>query len=298
MEERQLILFVETVQLGSFQKTAELNLMSQRAVSKRISALETEIGAILFDRQKNKINLTAAGKHFLTRATELLNTMRMTTYEVQQITQQAKEQFSVGYFSPFEGALLRMALLDLPTTTNFLIEEAGIEHLISDVLLKKIDCAVIIENPLFNAKIDQTNLDSVTLVTDHMTLGISPDLITDQTDSPADYLAKFPVIYYSSEESTYLEEVFKSSIGQFADTFSARRVNSYEQMQLLVGMGKAISFYPTELIKYMATPYDHITYLSLDGVTTAHSEFKLIYHHNNHQPLIKQIQRYFDNHQF
>ncbi|MCZ2119286.1 LysR family transcriptional regulator [Levilactobacillus brevis] len=273
MEERQLILFVETAQLGSFQKTAELNLMSQRAVSKRISALEAEIGATLFDRQKNKINLTAAGKHFLTRATELLNTMRMTTYEVQQFTQQAKEQFSVGYFSPFEGALLRMALLDLPTTTNFLIEEAGIEHLISDVLLKKIDCAVIIDNPLFNAKIDQT-------------------------DSPADYLAKFPVIYYSSEESTYLEEVFKSSIGQLADTFNARRVNSYEQMQLLVGMGKAISFYPTELIKYMATPYDHIAYLSLDGVTTAHSEFKLIYHHDNHQPLIKQIQRYFDTHQF
>lgn len=224
--------------------------------------------------------------------------MRMTTYEVQQITQQAKEQFNVGYFSPFEGVLLRMALLDLPTTTNFMIEEAGIEHLISDVLLKKIDCAVIIDNPLFNAKIDQTDLESVTLVTDHMTLGLSPDLITDQTDSPADYLAKFPVIYYSSEESTYLEEVFKSSIGQLADTFNARRVNSYEQMQLLVGMGKAISFYPTELIKYMATPYDHITYLSLDGVTTAHSEFKLIYHHGNHQPLIKQIQRYFDTHQF
>ncbi|WP_080775016.1 helix-turn-helix domain-containing protein [Levilactobacillus brevis] len=54
MEERQLVLFVETAQFGSFQKTAEFNLMSQRAVSKRISALETEIGATLFDRQKTR----------------------------------------------------------------------------------------------------------------------------------------------------------------------------------------------------------------------------------------------------
>jgi len=299
MDQKQLTLFVETAQFGSFQRAADHNFLSQRAVSKRIGALEEELGIDLFQRTKNKITLTAAGQHFLSRAEELLNTMHMARYEAQQVAQQTTNQLTVGYFSPFEGVLLHLALASLPETTDFIIEEKGIEHLISDVLLKTIDCAIIIDNDRLNATLDRSELASVPIVEDHMMLGVGTRVHqTHPSAHPQDYLTRLPVIYYSSEESTYLEEVFRQSVGQLAGTLNVQRVGSYEQMQLLVGMGKAVSFYPTELVKYMANPYDQITYLPLTGIVTRRSTFRLIYRRDNPHAVIQTMLAYFSQHHF
>lgn len=60
MNEELLRLFLDVVQLGSFQKVAEKNYVSQRAVSRQIQRLEQNLHTQLFERKKNKIVLTPA----------------------------------------------------------------------------------------------------------------------------------------------------------------------------------------------------------------------------------------------
>jgi len=64
--------FLAVAETGSFSRAAERLFLTQPAVSKRIAALETELGTPLFDRIGRRIQLTEAGRALLDRAHSLL----------------------------------------------------------------------------------------------------------------------------------------------------------------------------------------------------------------------------------
>lgn len=64
--------FLAVAESGSFSRAAERIYLTQPAISKRIAALEKEIGARLFDRIGRGIHLTPAGEALLTRARNVL----------------------------------------------------------------------------------------------------------------------------------------------------------------------------------------------------------------------------------
>ncbi len=64
--------FLMVAKTGSFSHAAEALYLTQPAVSKRISALESELNYQLFDRVKKHIVLTEAGKIFLPRAQTII----------------------------------------------------------------------------------------------------------------------------------------------------------------------------------------------------------------------------------
>jgi DNA-binding transcriptional LysR family regulator len=64
--------FVAVAESGSFSRAAETVFLTQPAISKRIAALETELGTSLFDRIGRKVQLTEAGKALLGRAHTIL----------------------------------------------------------------------------------------------------------------------------------------------------------------------------------------------------------------------------------
>lgn len=72
MDMHALQAFVEVARRGSFSLAAEALFVTQPAVSKRVSTLEQELGARLFDRIGRKISLTEAGRALLPRARRLL----------------------------------------------------------------------------------------------------------------------------------------------------------------------------------------------------------------------------------
>jgi DNA-binding transcriptional LysR family regulator len=72
MDMHALQAFVEVARRGSFSMAAEALFVTQPAVSKRVSALEQELGARLFDRIGRRISLTEAGRALLPRARRLL----------------------------------------------------------------------------------------------------------------------------------------------------------------------------------------------------------------------------------
>ena len=66
-----LIAFIEVARYQSFSLAAEALFMSQPAISKRISALELELGTTLFNRINRQVTLTEAGRALLPRVQAL-----------------------------------------------------------------------------------------------------------------------------------------------------------------------------------------------------------------------------------
>ncbi|MEJ2347455.1 MAG: LysR family transcriptional regulator [Gammaproteobacteria bacterium] len=72
MEIDTLQALVAVAERGSFSRAAEQLFVTQPAVSKRIAALENELGTALFDRIGHRIVLTEAGRALLPRARGIL----------------------------------------------------------------------------------------------------------------------------------------------------------------------------------------------------------------------------------
>lgn len=74
--------FVAVAELGSFSRASEQLFMTQPAVSKRIAALEDDLGVALFDRLGRGIQLTEAGQTFLTSSRRILADIQISRDEV------------------------------------------------------------------------------------------------------------------------------------------------------------------------------------------------------------------------
>lgn len=72
MEILNLQTFISVSDARSFSRASEQLFITQPAVSKRISALEQELGVLLFDRIGKKVQLTEAGKALLPSAKKIL----------------------------------------------------------------------------------------------------------------------------------------------------------------------------------------------------------------------------------
>lgn len=74
--------FLEVYRSKHFGRAAKNLFISQSAISARIKQLEDELGTRLFTRDRNNIELTAAGKKFLTYAENILNTWNRAKQEI------------------------------------------------------------------------------------------------------------------------------------------------------------------------------------------------------------------------
>lgn len=71
MDILQIQYFLSIVETGSFSAAADEHFISQSSLSKKIMALEKELGVPLFDRSKRKIFLTDAGEVFQEHARKI-----------------------------------------------------------------------------------------------------------------------------------------------------------------------------------------------------------------------------------
>jgi DNA-binding transcriptional LysR family regulator len=72
MDIASLKAFIEVAETGSFSRAAEALFITQPAVSKRIAALETQLGVSLFDRIGKQIQLTEAGRALIPGSKRIL----------------------------------------------------------------------------------------------------------------------------------------------------------------------------------------------------------------------------------
>lgn len=82
MDTQGLQAFLAVAEQGSFSLAGEQLYLTQPAVSKRIAALESQIGQRLFDRFKRQVVLTPAGHQLLPRARQIIALLKETQRDI------------------------------------------------------------------------------------------------------------------------------------------------------------------------------------------------------------------------
>ncbi|MFO0551763.1 MAG: LysR substrate-binding domain-containing protein [Polyangiaceae bacterium] len=132
MELRLLRSFLVVAEELHFGRAARRLSISQPPLSAQIKKLEDELGAVLFERTKRKVELTAAGRELCERARRLLAEADKAALEVQRIARGESGSLRIGYAAAATHAVLpalvprfrashrdvRLELFEMPSATQ------------------------------------------------------------------------------------------------------------------------------------------------------------------------------------
>ena len=135
MNKKQIEYALELLKTLNFSVTAQKLRISQPALSKHISNLESELGVALFDRNTTPVELTPAGEYFFVQAKELLYKEEQLYLSMKDFSSGTKGSLNIG-ISPFRALYL------IPEICKKVIEKYPdvkivLHEDLSDVLRKK-----------------------------------------------------------------------------------------------------------------------------------------------------------------
>ena len=135
MEIHQLRYVCAVAETGSFTRGARREHVTQPSLSQQIIKLEAEVGAQLFDRLKNHVRLTEAGRTFLRTAKAILNLTDQAANELKHFANQPEGSVMVGAIPTVAPSLVPPVLKSLQMRYP-LIEVRIIEDLQTGLLPK------------------------------------------------------------------------------------------------------------------------------------------------------------------
>lgn len=94
---RHLVYFREVARQLHFRKAAEALAVAQPALSRQIAQLEAALGALLFNRSRRRVELTAAGRTLLERAEPLLRALHALPGELRALAEGKVGQLKVAF---------------------------------------------------------------------------------------------------------------------------------------------------------------------------------------------------------
>jgi DNA-binding transcriptional LysR family regulator len=111
MDTTMLRAFQEVARRGSFTAAADALRYTQSAVSRQVSALEDEVGAVLFDRVPRRgVRLTDAGQSLLPHAEAVLERLEAAQRDIAALARLDAGQLRVGAFPTANAELIPRAL--------------------------------------------------------------------------------------------------------------------------------------------------------------------------------------------
>jgi DNA-binding transcriptional LysR family regulator len=169
MEFKQIEYFLQVVDSGSFSEAAYELYISQSSLSKKIIALEQEIGVSLFDRSKRKITLTPAGVKFLPHARKMEADYRAMIEEVAQYKPTPTLTIAAIPVIAQYGILSLISRFEhLHPEVHLVLEEREASEMMQDLNNHKYDLVFTRDNFL-----DMDNFDSVEILNDHLVVVLS-----------------------------------------------------------------------------------------------------------------------------
>ena len=89
-------IFRDLIETGSFSKAAELNYLTQSAVSQQLKHLERSVGRPLLDRGSRQLKLTPAGRIFYRTAKRIVASYEDITARIQSIAPESEQRLRIA----------------------------------------------------------------------------------------------------------------------------------------------------------------------------------------------------------
>jgi len=97
MTVNQMQYFVALCKCGSFSRASEFLFITQPALSKQISALESELNLLLVERKKGgKISITRSGEYYYQTFIKILNTLEQTELGIKFLSSKKQYVYRIG----------------------------------------------------------------------------------------------------------------------------------------------------------------------------------------------------------
>lgn len=266
MTTNQLKYFITAAKYLNFTEAGKQHFISQTAITQHIQSLEVQLGVKLFNRDKRKVELTAAGKVFLEEAKAILDRTKIAIDKTERAARGEEGFLNIGYVKGFESSCIRGFIKTYYTTyPNIRFHLFRRSHL--DLLLqldkKKLDivfniCYSNTETGGFEIKqIKKYHLYAV-LYADHPYAQLSSirryDLRNDNfllTKYYDDSLAKSYEIPVSYAESGFIPKIVGAS-------------SDLETIMMLVSAGVGISIMPECAVEHFRQ-IDDLAFIPLEG---------------------------------
>ena len=238
--------FIAVAESGSFSRAGERIFLTQPAISKRIAALEQDIGARLFDRVGRKIHLTPAGEALLLRTRAVLSELEDIKRDITNLSGTIAGELSVATshhigLHRLPGPLKRFH--ETYTQVRLNLHFMDSEKACNAVARGELELAVVTlppsaEPPLRVEKIWDDPLDIV--VSRSHPLAQAKRV---QAAMLLDYPAILPGL------GTYTREIILNSFGSLRDRIQVGMATNYlEVLKMLAAIGLGWSALPRTMI--------------------------------------------------
>lgn len=303
MNFEQLQLFVSVAREGSFDRVAEQNYSTQRTISRKIKKLEEELGIKLFLRKSNSISLTKAGRVFADDIQEYLRNMDQTIASLHEIQDDTLFNLKIGYYSMFDGVLMRDEILNYKRFKNrlpitFLPNEENIERILADLTLRNIDIGYINEYGSY-VFINRQLFDFISIYKGQMKLGVSKlnplskhKIITEEDLIPENLL------FYNSEKTGYFKETFYSTLKSKINSFHIKNYYSIENLMIDCSLNKGITYMPDKLVQKFLVADPNIAWKPFASKKISQNyDMKLVYRKDNNSSELHSFINFVKNNQ-
>ena len=147
---------------GSFVTAAEKTFVTQPTLSMQIKKLEEEIGITIFDRSRQPVAVTDAGKLFLEQAKVVLREQKRLTEVLTHAKGDIAGELRIGILPTLAPYLLPLFVEEFSakySAVRLIIDEMTTNNIIDSLKEEKIDCGILAtplleellyETPLFN----------------------------------------------------------------------------------------------------------------------------------------------------
>lgn len=239
-----IMIFARVIEAGSFTAAARLLGMPKTTVSRRVAALERELGVRLLHRTTRSLNLTASGRVYYEESSQALRTIEGANQRLAEARAEPAGTIRISAPVGFGGHFLQEAIFDFLST----YPKTKVELRLTDDRLNLVENGI--DLAFRTGILEDSTLITRKLGSTHRILCASPDYLArcDAPDHPADLVRHDCVIAGQSAHAQWLlegphgrETVTVS--GRFAanemQAVMAAAIAGYGIAQLPYGVGEA-----------------------------------------------------------
>ncbi|TLS54246.1 LysR family transcriptional regulator [Paenibacillus antri] len=204
MELRQLQYFITVARLEHVTHAAESLRVAQSAVSRQIHQLEEELGVALFSPKGRNLQLTPAGKLFMSRAETILTDLDRAVLDLQEFMNPEAGEIRIGFPHSLGIHLLPSVIAEYRAehpNVKFVLKQGTYHVLIRELLEGEIDLAFISPFPK-----EREEVEGELLLTEELKIILPPNHL----------LARHTTIR--------LEQLKDDSFVMFSESYSLRSI--------------------------------------------------------------------------